>query len=146
MFEAHGDLWTYEPADAICITTNGYVKADGNAVMGRGCAREAKSRYPWLLPTLGMHIRTSGNHVYQLGETDDGKWLFSFPVKHNWWEHADLDLIEQSAEELMEHIKHCGLENVLLPRPGCGNGKLTWERVKPILEPIIDGRVTVITY
>ena len=47
--------------DIICITTNGFVKKDGCAVMGRGCAQEAKNRYPNINKLLGIHINTKGN-------------------------------------------------------------------------------------
>lgn len=146
MFEATGDLWEYEPADVRCVTTNGTVKRNGEAVMGRGCAKEAAERFPWVQLALGALLRDRGNHVHQLGYDDWGVLIYSFPVKHNWWEKADLALIARSAHELMEEIKACGFENVLLPRPGCGNGGLRWEDVRPVLEPILDGRVTIISH
>jgi hypothetical protein len=37
------------------------------------------------------------------------------------------------------------LENVLVPRPGCGNGQLDWEDVKPILLDHFDDRFIVVT-
>jgi len=41
MREVTGNLWTYRPAGIRVITTNGTIKASGEAVMGKGCAREA---------------------------------------------------------------------------------------------------------
>ena len=52
MIEVVGNLWTYA-ADFRAITTNGTVKFDGRAVMGRGCAREATQRYPKIARQLG---------------------------------------------------------------------------------------------
>ena len=39
MKEITGDLWDYyrRPMHTICITTNGTIKKNGKAVMGRGC-------------------------------------------------------------------------------------------------------------
>lgn len=35
---------------------------------------------------------------------------------------------------------------LILPRPGCGNGRLRWEDVRKILEPILDDRFTVVRW
>ena len=134
MIKAQGNLWTY-PADVRIITTNGFVKKNGRAVMGRGCAKEALDANPNLSLTLGTLIVAFGNHVF--GLSDD---LISFPVKYNWWEKADLDLIEQSTNELMDIL---GDGEYVMPRAGCGNGKLKWADVEPILAVLPDN-VTVV--
>lgn len=144
MKEAKANLWTF-PAELKCITTNGFIKRDGTSVMGRGCAREAALRYPDLPAILGRSLADQGNHVTELKYH-----ILSFPVKHNWWEKADLELIRRSAEELQGIINFRydnlqAINGVVLPRPGCGNGHLTWEQVKPILESILDDTVTVVT-
>lgn len=145
MIEVTGDLWIF-PADLRVITTNGFVKKNGEAVMGRGCAKEAALKWPDLPLKLGYSITQSGNHVFYLIEE-----LCSFPVKHNWWEKADKELIERSARELLDFIDYRAafdqpFKSILLPRPGCGNGQLDWKDVKPIIEPILDDRFYVITY
>lgn len=141
MIEVVGDLWTFPGVDVRCITTNGTLKADGTAVMGRGCAYEAKTRYPDLPKRLGSRIDTYGNNVHYIGLYDSVE-LYSFPVKHNWWEKADLALIKQSAIQVMDIPNEF---TVLLPRPGCGNGRLKWEDVKKVIAPILDDRVLVIS-
>jgi hypothetical protein len=144
MREVVGNLWTY-PADIRVITTNGTVKANGECVMGRGCAAEAKRMFPGLALALGQKIQQYGNHVFYLGEG-----LYSLPVKHNWWEKADIELIRVKAEELSACVSDGFPDNqeirVVLPRPGCGNGGLRWADVKPILAPILDDRFHVITF
>lgn len=141
MIEVVGDLWTY-PADVRVVTTNGTIKTNGECVMGRGCAKEAKNRWPDIAKVLGEEVRARGNHVNLLRADPI---IFSFPVKHEWYEQADPDLITKSAMELSLAI---GLQQkvVVMPRPGCGNGRLRWEDVKPILEPILDNRFHVITW
>jgi len=42
MKELRGNLF-HTPCDVICITTNGFVKRNGEAVMGRGCAVQHSS-------------------------------------------------------------------------------------------------------
>ncbi len=132
MKEVFGNLWDFDGIFA--VTTNGFVKKDGNCVMGRGCAKETALRFGWLPRKLGAAITKDGNHVFYFPEYP----LITFPVKHVWWEPADLDLIQQSARELLETIEQSKInEAIYNPRPGCGNGKLRWEDVKKILSPIL---------
>ena len=142
MIEVTGNLWTY-PADVRVITTNGTVKANGECVMGRGCALEAKRQQQGIALALGRLIQQRGNHVHLL---NNGKVeLYSFPVKHHWMQKADLALIARSAEELLCEVE-TGPLVVVLPRPGCGNGGLKWSDVKPAIAPILDDRFHVITF
>jgi hypothetical protein len=142
------DLWQ-APCDARCITTNGSVKPNGRAVMGRGCAKQACARYAFLQLTLGKRIIADGNHVQILipahTSGTDGIPLVSFPVKHDWNMRADLVLIRQSAYELVVLADKAGWRSVVLPRPGCGNGQRKWHEVRPILQEILDERFTVVT-
>jgi hypothetical protein len=144
MVEVVGNLWTY-PADVRCVTTNGYVRKDGRCVMGRGCAWEATQRYPGIDKVLGDAIKAKGNHVHWLRGDKKGEIIFSFPVKHHWHEEADPELIRRSSEELLVAVE-TGPLTVVLPRPGCGNGRLKWSDVKPILEDILDDRFHVISF
>jgi len=140
MREVVGNLWDYYMKATIVITTNGSLKKSGECVLGKGCAFEAKKKFPWVAKVLGALIIKGGNKVFYLG---DG--LVSFPVKHNWWEKADLELIERSTIELVNLTNHYKWETVVIPRPGCGNGGLKWNEVKPILERYLDDRFLVIT-
>lgn len=127
----------------VCITTNGTVKANGEAVMGRGCAWEAKQRWPWLPKYLGDSIKEIGNLVQEFRDPPN---LITFPVKHHWMQQADLELIERSARRLKEDIADFAPNKTfMLPRPGCGNGRLTWFQVKPMLEPILPDNVWIIS-
>lgn len=78
---------------------------------------------------------------------EDGSHLASFPVKRHWREKADLELIERSARQLVEIVENRSYAAAVLPRPGCGNGSLSWEAVRPVLERALPGeRFTVITF
>ncbi len=151
MREITGDIWTYHAGgDWIVITTNGFVKRDGSAVMGRGVALQAKRRFWNLADWLGFQIRSSGNHCHvYTGQhpTESGFRTFgliTFPVKRNWRERADVVLIERSCKELVDIADSEHLKEVYMVRPGCSNGKLDWEDVKPILEKYLDDRFTVV--
>ena len=142
MKEVFGNLWIYlgQSNTNVLITTNGDVKKNGECVMGRGCARQARDTFPGLALELGKLITTKGNKVHQLKSC-----LYSFPVKHHYWEKADLKLIRQSALRLKYLATQHPEQKWVLPRPGCSNGKRTWAEVKPLLEDLPDN-VHVITY
>lgn len=138
MIEIVGNIWQY-PAHKIVITTNGTVKSNGELVMGRGLALQAKTKFPNLAYDLGQAVTLNGNHVQRIPKYLS---LISFPVKHNWYEKADLKLIERSCFEL-KHIIDSDLIYVM-PRPGCGNGKLSWNEVKDLVA-ILPDNVHIIT-
>jgi len=138
----YGDIWEY-PADVvICITTNGTITKAGNGVMGRGVAAQAKSRFRGIEHHLGMSLKKYGNHC--VGWTGPWRPFCYFPVKHRWREKADLELIKRSSEELAAIVRRWPGATFVLPRPGCGNGGLTWEEVRPVIEGILPDSVHVI--
>ena len=111
--------------------------------MGRGVALQAANKFSGLSRQLAALVRVKGNRVHVLEERK-GYRLITFPVKHSWEERADPDLISASAEQLLhltEVHKSCLF---ILPRPGCGNGQLDWEEVKPLLIHLPDN-VFVVT-
>ena len=144
MKEILGNLWDYliYPDAILCITTNGTIKNDGTAVMGRGCAREALHRFPGIDLELGRKIKIHGNVVNELIA---GK-LLSFPVKYEWWQKADLDLIIKSAHQLDNWCFLNHSKTFILPKPGCGNGKVQWDEVKGSIENILNNQVFVIDF
>lgn len=158
MLEAKGNLWTYEPEDgyidARVITTNGYVKKNGEAVMGKGCAKEAATLYPDMPTYLGNMIKLGGNNVHLLKQEYllyDGAphllWeIVSFPVKDHWQEKASYTLINKSVLELVAMANKRKWQHVVLPRPGCGAGGLYWANVRSLIKAKLDDRFTVIDY
>lgn len=147
MIEVYGNLWDQEGPK--CITTNGFIKNNGEAVMGRGVAAEAARFYPLFPEALGALLKEHGNHVFyvQARKVNVEQMFFTFPVKHNWFEKADLELIRQSCIELEEKLaQHKLFVPVYLPRPGCGNGGLDWQDVKPICEEELSDQIHVITF
>ena len=142
MIEQSADLWTH-PAKVKVITTNGTVNSKGKLVMGRGVALQAMQRYPLLPTTLGGLVSRWGNNVYAIEAGDIV--LVTFPVKQHWKEDASLSLIARSASGLFNLTNLYKWESVVLPRPGCGNGRRDWEtEVKPILSPLLDDRFIVV--
>ena len=141
MQETKGDLWAlHRRGSWVAVPTNGIVKSNGEAVMGRGVALQARFLYRELPTQLGAYLKCYGNRVFVFS----GWRIMTFPTKDDWKEPAKLPLIVQSAEQLMAAIRARKIRRIYLPRPGCGNGQLTWEQVQPAIAPILDDRVIIL--
>lgn len=167
MIETKADLFEMifeEKTDAICITTNGQVLTDGRAAMGGGCAGVCARKYPETAIRLGKCLTNfATNQPFVIGALDkQGKYLeptmklikarrfkclvFSFPTIDRILDGAKLNLIEQSAMELKVLVDRFELRGVIVPRPGCGIGGLSYREVKPVLERFFDDRFTVVSF
>lgn len=147
MKEITGNLWDYVNDGYIVITTNGALNSKGECVMGRGTAAQAKNRYPGLARRIGKMIESHGNHVHLFQmDTDEGEMLVTFPVKHHWAEPADIKLIGRSVSELKNLANRTHATKIFLPRPGCGNGGLSWVVVGQLLRDLLDDRFTVVEH
>lgn len=145
MIEKEGDIFAdyLEPDVWYVVPTNGYVKNDGHAVMGKGLALDAKLLQKGVDRILGDYLLANGNHCYLLPGN-----LVSFPTKTHWKKPSDLDLIKRSFEELRYLWSLYGRSRrIYLPHVGCGNGGLSWYTVRPSAEYHLSGvEVTVWEY
>lgn len=145
MREIKGNIWDFyveDPLNYICITTNGFVKKNGECVMGRGCAQQCRDRFPEFAKELGKSIVDTGNRVYLFEKLR----ILTFPTKRVWWENSDLELIRKSTEQLIVFADNMPEVTFYLPRPGCSNGGLQWEDVREAIAPILPDNIIVITY
>jgi len=140
MKESIGKLWAAKPEFIKCVTTNGVVKQNGELVMGKGVALQAKERYPQLPSLLGSYVRSNGNMIYYFEELN----IASFPTKNNWKDKSDIQLIIKSCVQLNAMLENLN-RYAVLPRPGCSNGGLDWEKeVRPVISRVLSDRVWVI--
>ena len=154
MLELRGNYNIFElpkNGEAMCVTTNGIVKADGHAVMGAGIAKQANQIFH-LSERLGSYLRQYGNRAFNLGQyqrlylNDTATFtVFSLPTKHHWKEDSDITLICKSCEQLVEMCNKFGITKCYLTPPGCGCGNLNYEQlVKPWISQILDDRFIVV--
>lgn len=143
MHEKTGDIWQLIGiANAICITTNGIVKDNGALVMGAGIAKEALDMFPGIQFKLGEIVRKYGN-IPAICGIKNGTRIVSFPTKNDFKDPSDIFLIKKSAQMIARITTDQNWGYVAIPRPGCGCGKLEWDDVKKILNPIFDNRFTI---
>lgn len=138
MIEVTGDMFEdyLDPGVWYVITTNGYVKNNGEAVMGAGTALVAANLHRNLPALLGDLLLSHGNRPYLLPYG-----FVSLPVKHHWKEKADDELIARSLSAFRRLYNEYAKPDtqVYLPRPGCGNGGLSWYHVRPLVENVLYG-------
>ena len=150
MQECNGDIRTEflnEKWDAICCTINTCAGRDG-LVMGAGIALAFKQQYHWLPLIWGERITRwdlPKTYIIVTRLNDRPLYAVGFPTKRDWRFPSEINLIKRSAQLLRFQIEAMDWRNVLLPRPGCANGGLQWENVKPMLDAIFDDRVTIIS-
>lgn len=146
-----GNIWDYHKKGKwIVIPTNGTVNRNGEAVMGRGLALQAVKKYPKLAVELGRMLKVESNGVSVFPKYK----LFTFPVKRDWREKASLKRIKKSCKNIIMMINeiYVGIPgnisliegNIYMPKVGCGNGKLNWEDVEPVLDKYLDERFIVV--
>lgn len=132
--------------EAVCVTTNGIVKPNGHAVMGAGIALESNKLFH-LSKKLGGYLNKYGNRVFNMGRFSNGSQcltVITFPTKYDWRDNSDIELIHQSAIQLVELCNKFGITKCYLPPPGCGCGKLDWNTVKNCLSSILDDRFIIV--
>lgn len=133
--------------EGVCVTTNGIVKANGEAVMGAGIAKQANQLFhvSW---KLGKYIKEYGNRVFNMGQFSNGSQsltVITFPTKHHWKEDSDITLICKSCEELVALCDKFNITKCYMTPPGCGCGNLNYEvTVKPWISEILDDRFIIV--
>jgi len=167
------DIWSsLGNVDAICITSNGFIKNNGKTVMGRGIALEARNKFKGIDLCLGKAIKKNGWNMVNFLIREGKTWIISFPVKRDfliydypveeklvkhmknkfhpgqivpgWALKAELEIIEMSSKILQHTINNQDWSDVYMTQPGCHNGELNWEDVEPILDKYLDERVIVV--
>jgi hypothetical protein len=132
------NMWD-NPATYTVITTNSYVKRNGDLVMGRGAALEASRIYPGCAKSFGDIIKLFSPDPYYLIACPGYHNLLAFQVKYNWWEDADLDLIASSARRLNAYARYLvPAASFAMNFPGIGNGRLHRNDVLPLLQCLPD--------
>lgn len=147
MILKEGNMWdALDEAHLFLITANATVRKDGELVMGRGMALQAKQRFPllpkdlgdWVVPASGERFAKYGVVLPYWGGVE--KQLGAFQVKYHYGDKADLDLIQYSTNFLIELLEEQKgrIRNVHLNFPGIGYGGLKEEQVLPIVQQLLD--------
>lgn len=133
-----GNMWSdWDTVDYFCITTNSFVKNNGALVMGAGIAKTVRNRFPGIDKQIGQAIvdRCGNLGIYHFLL---GNKICAFQVKQMFNNPANTDLIKGAVVVMGAHARSMPDKLFALNFPGIGNGKLAYEDVRPLLEPLPD--------
>lgn len=119
-------------AEAIVNTVN------TQGVMGAGVALQFKKAYPdnfkhYEKAAKAGQINVGKIFVTETGKITNPKYIINFPTKQHWRYPSKLVWIKDGLEDLKKFIIKKKIKSIALPPLGCGNGKLDWHDVKPLI-------------
>ena len=105
-------------------------------VMGKGIAADFKKIYPKMFEEYKQLCDTK---KFDIGELflykTQNKWILNFPTKKHWKNPSKIEYIDKGLEKLVARVNELQINDIAMPKLGCGNGGLDWEtEVKPIVE------------
>jgi uncharacterized protein YwgA len=103
--------------------------------MGKGIALEFKKRYPEMFKDYvnrcqRKDVRLGKPYLYKSLALP---WVINFPTKEHWRSTSAIEDIIKGLEYIIRHYKEWGVKSLAVPPLGCGQGKLDWETVGPVL-------------
>ncbi len=123
-----GDLFC-SPAQVIVNTVNTV------GVMGKGLALSFKKRYPDMFEA---YREACEKHQLTIGKLmlyyAPDHWILLFPTKINWRNPSKIEYLEDGLKKFVSTYAEKGITSIAFPKLGCGNGELSWDDVKPVME------------
>lgn len=147
LIETQGDLITYEPDDDFSppwkLVPINWEEIANKAIMGAGLALQVKMLNPMFPYILGIHIRNYDTpKPVLLGQGGNALW-WGIPTKYKPGdEKSSPSLMNAMLMEFSIVIRRQRIKPIImLPRLGCGCGKLKWHHVKKVIEVYAKGEV-----
>lgn len=128
-----------DQADILVNTVN------TEGVMGKGIALAFKKAFPGNFKDYEREVKEGRAQVGRVMVFATGlthpKYIINFPTKKHWRHPSKMAYVEDGLKDLVERLHAItDARSIALPPLGCGNGKLDWADVKPLmlryLEPL----------
>ena len=107
-------------------------------VMGKGIALKFKKTFPIVEQEYQEAVK---NNLIKIGKVQvvhtnmiSPKFVINFPTKKHWKNPSKLEYIDKGLQDLVNVIMQNNIKSISIPPLGCGNGKLSWHKVKPLME------------
>lgn len=62
------------------------------------------------------------------------RYVVNLPTKDNPWQPAQIEWVRDGLTSLVEEVNRLDLKSVAIPPLGCGQGRLRWDEVRPLIE------------
>lgn len=129
---AQGNL-LHADAEALVNTVN----CEG--VMGKGIALQFKQAYPEMAKSYEKACErgevTPGRMLVWSTQALSGpKYIINFPTKREWYKKSRYEDIESGLSALVAEVRRLEIKSIAVPPLGCGNGGLSWRKVRPMIE------------
>lgn len=113
-------------------------------VMGAGIALQFKKAFPenfklYEKAAKQDKIKIGKIFVTETGSVTNPKYIINFPTKKHWRYPSRLDWITEGLKDLRNFIIQKKIRSISMPPLGCGNGKLNWKDVKPLIIETLNG-------
>lgn len=106
-------------------------------IMGKGIALGFKKSFPIVFEEYKKSVdeKTIEIGKVQLVKTGTIKpsYVINFPTKQHWRQPSKMEYIQKGMIALIDTIKKNHIKSISIPPLGCGNGKLNWNEVKPLM-------------
>lgn len=104
-------------------------------VMGKGIALGFKERYPDMFKA---YKRLCDKHELSVGKLHlwraPDHWILNLPTKTTWRQPSKIEYVEAGLKTFVASYQDMGITSISFPPLGCGNGNLSWDDVKPLME------------
>lgn len=138
--------------DAICCNTSMLVRSNGSLYMEYGLAQDFAEMFPSIPPIWGFYTKNiiEGKLRSNIIVTNYGKgpFLVSIPVKQNWDDPIDINLLRRSIVQLYAVSQSLGWKSVLVPIPDLYYDEeptVTLEQLEDTFDTLLDDKFTIIS-
>lgn len=108
-------------------------------VMGKGVALEFKRAFPDSAAAYEEACRAGRVRVGRVLLThhhglSNPRYIIHFPTKKHWRYPSKLSWVRDGLKDLVRVVREYQIGSIALPSLGCGNGRLSWQDVRPLIE------------
>lgn len=107
-------------------------------VMGKGVALQFKKAFPenfkkYEQAVKNNEVQIGKIFVSETGKFTNPKYIINFPTKKHWRYPSKIEWVKEGLKDLRNFLVHNKIRSIAIPPLGCGNGKLKWSDVKPLI-------------